>query len=511
MFLRCTGNGFVLCLGRLVLSRMGAVMVEEASSAGSGAEAMGRILERLLSSAAGSVIYDQLARLVGEWIDLEIEAGHSYRNLATLLLEDIARDCSSEHVMSMVARLVQARHTTDHPVTTLSHHVRHADLASRLASDERLSRALQMLCDRLDGQSRSVDTVPPPRSEERQSADRTATPCPNEPARMPVATPASASDLRRTSDHADNVHAYVPQRQPGAELRVDHAYRQHLDRQRDEIDKLQADLTRKVREAIEQNKEFGDLLRIERNALQQAENVREVVALRQILLGGVDELLNGQQALAENLSSTSEMLGLIETDSARLQEELDKVRQLSLTDESTGLPNRRAFLRRLEDEISRAERYGLPLTIAILDLDEFKQVNDAYGHAAGDCVLKHFAEEALSIFRHHDMVARYGGEEFSVLLPSTTLDGAQAALRKVQSKARASVCEYEKNTLPLPTFSCGLALYTAGESPTLLLERADRALYRAKQHGRNRIELDVVDALRQKTVSTRPHSVDSDM
>jgi len=452
-------------------------MEEGASSAGNDAEAIGRVLERLLSSAAGSVIYDQLARLVGEWIDLEIEAGHSYRNLATLMLEDIARDCSSEHIMSMVARLVQARHTTDHPVATLSRHVRHTELASRLASDARLTRALQDLCDRLEGQAPSPAAVQPP-----------------------------GNELRRSSDCADSPSPGVPARQPGAEHRVDHAYRQHLDRQRDEIEKLQVDLTRKVHEAITQNKEFGDLLRIERNALQQAENVREVSALRQILLGGVDELLHGQQALAENLTSTSEMLGLIESDSARLQDELDKVRQLSLTDEATGLPNRRAFLRRLEDEISRAERYGLPLTIAILDLDEFKQVNDAYGHAAGDCVLRSFAEEALSIFRHHDMVARYGGEEFAVLLPSTTLDGAQAALRKVQSKARATICEHEKKNLPLPTFSCGLALYTTGESPTLLLERADRALYRAKQHGRNRIELEPPTGHPPRLTSTRKGS-----
>jgi len=455
-------------------------MEEGATSAGSGAEAMGRVLERLLSSPAGSVIYDQLARLVGEWMDLEIEAGHSYRNLATLLLEDIARDCSSEHIMSMVARLVQARRSADHPVSTVSRHVRHAEMAARLASDVRLANALQMLCDRLEGQSSP-----------------------------PAAAPPSVDESRRSSDRVDNAPLHEPARQPAAEQRVDHAYRQHLDRQRDEIDKLQADLTRKVHEAITQNKEFGDLLRIERNALQQAENVREVSALRQILLGGVDELLHGQQALAENLSSTSEMLGLIESDSARLQDELDKVRQLSLTDEPTGLPNRRAFLRRLEDEISRAERYGSPLTIAILDLDEFKQINDTYGHAAGDCVLRHFAEEALSIFRHHDMVARYGGEEFSVLLPSTTLDGAQSALRKVQAKASTTACRYEQDKLNLPTFSCGLALYTAGESPTLLLERADRALYRAKQHGRNRIELDVVDSLRQKPVSARPHTIDS--
>jgi len=451
--------------------------MEQGVSSAVNTETIRQALEALLSSAVGSVVYDQLSRLVAEWMDLETEAGHSYRNLATLLLEDIARDNSSEHVMSMVGRLVQARHQAHLPVVSTNRPVSLAELAARLSSDDRMFRALQRLNDALSGAAPNTIDQPPKASE-------TVT--------TPVAAPArpDTAPRPRTSPPAN------------AEHRVDHAYRQHLDRQRDEIIKLQATLADKIQEANSRNKEFGDLLRIERNALQQAENVREVTALRKILLGGVDELLNGQQALAENLSSTSDMLHLIESDSARLHDELDKVRQLSMTDESTGLPNRRAFLRRLEDEISRAERYGLPLTIAILDLDEFKQINDTFGHATGDCVLREFADKALSIFRHHDMVARFGGEEFSVLLPSTTLDGAMAALRKVQARAKALDCTYDQRTVKLPTFSCGLALYKSGESTNLLLERADRALYRAKNQGRNRIEVELPASLIRSSPSS---------
>jgi diguanylate cyclase len=161
---------------------------------------------------------------------------------------------------------------------------------------------------------------------------------------------------------------------------------------------------------------------------------------------------------------------------------------LSLTDDFTGLPNRRAFMRRLEDEIGRAQRYETPLALAILDLDSFKQVNDTFGHAAGDRVLRCYADHILSTFRHHDMVARYGGEEFAVLLPNTALEGAASALRKVQSRIAQAVCEYDGHSLPLPTFSAGLTLYRHGESLTSLIDRADRTLYRAKRFGRNRIE-----------------------
>jgi diguanylate cyclase (GGDEF)-like protein len=147
-------------------------------------------------------------------------------------------------------------------------------------------------------------------------------------------------------------------------------------------------------------------------------------------------------------------------------------------------------MRRLEDEIGRAQRYDTPLSLAIVDLDEFKIINDTFGHVAGDQVLQCYAEHMLSTFRHHDLVARYGGEEFAVLLPNTTLEGAQRALSKVQSRVAKNQCIHDGRALLLPTFSAGLALYVAGEQPVRLIEKADRALYRAKHLGRNRIELE---------------------
>jgi diguanylate cyclase (GGDEF)-like protein len=268
----------------------------------------------------------------------------------------------------------------------------------------------------------------------------------------------------------------------------------HLDRKRDEIEKLQETLSQSVTEAVSQSREFGALLEIELRALQQADSVQEVERLRSILIGALEELILGQKSLSTKLDKTSDYLDLVKHDSQKLRDELSKVRLLSLTDEFTGLPNRRAFMRRLQDEISRAQRYSAPLTVALIDLDEFKAINDHYGHAGGDEVLRAYAAEVLSQLRHHDMVARYGGEEFAVVLPNTVIDGARAALAKARARAREIHCAFEGERVPMPTFSAGLTLYIPGESPSATIERADRALYRAKRSGRNRTEVELQEA-----------------
>ena len=194
--------------------------------------------------------------------------------------------------------------------------------------------------------------------------------------------------------------------------------------------------------------------------------------------------------LAKKFDAAQNYLSKIESDKRKLSDELDRARMLSLTDELTGLPNRRAFIRRLDDEVSRVKRYGFPLSLVLIDIDHFKLVNDEFGHAAGDKVLQAYAEKILSIFRHHDMIARYGGEEFAVLLPNTNLDGVLRALDKVKANVPNVEVMASGVCIPAPTFSAGVTEYRAPESPSQLIERADHALYRAKRLGRNRIEVE---------------------
>ena len=171
---------------------------------------------------------------------------------------------------------------------------------------------------------------------------------------------------------------------------------------------------------------------------------------------------------------------LVVTRMAQLIRQLDvqteKVRELAVTDELTGLPNRRAWNTELPRTIERVRRTGDPLTVAIIDIDHFKKFNDAYGHLAGDRMLKEAAAAWQNQLRTADHLARYGGEEFVVLLPAAT--AAQA--REIVDRMRLAT--------PLgQTFSAGLAVWNGAEASDALTGRADAALYEAKNGGRNRI------------------------
>ena len=279
--------------------------------------------------------------------------------------------------------------------------------------------------------------------------------------------------------------------QAAIERRVDSAYRQHLNEKQQSIQRVQQQLAQHITDTMRQSEEFSVLLEVEMDALKQAGTHQELDILRKTLVTEVEKLQHAHEALTERLGEAHKYLQLVEADSQHLQDELTRVHLLSLTDELTSLPNRRAFMRRLEDEVGRVQRYGSVLSLIVIDLDLFKTINDQFGHAAGDEILRTYTRQVLSIFRHHDMVARYGGEEFAVLLPNTDIAGAAAAVAKVQRRVSEVkvVIESTGTEITLPTFSAGIALYQAGETPTDLIERADVALYRAKNAGRNRVEI----------------------
>ena len=288
------------------------------------------------------------------------------------------------------------------------------------------------------------------------------------------------------TDAVADISAVIP---AGQDLNAIH--RSELEARREDIAKLQATLSDQVVETIGTNEEFGVVLEDVLDNLREVDDVSELENIRWTIIREVEKMLSGHNELADKLDSTQHYLQLYETDSRELSDELTRVRLLSLTDELTGLPNRRAFMRRLEDEVARVQRYGFPLSFVLIDLDHFKVINDDFGHAAGDEVLRVYSKNILSIFRHHDMVARYGGEEFAVLLPNTDSDGTVRALNKVRRRANETRWQINGMVADVPTFSAGVSLYKPGESAGAFIERADKALYRAKRLGRNRIELDM--------------------
>lgn len=168
---------------------------------------------------------------------------------------------------------------------------------------------------------------------------------------------------------------------------------------------------------------------------------------------------------------------------------LRQLKEASSTDGLTGLYNHRAFLDRLEQEFYRAQRYGTDLSILIIDLDGFKQVNDNFGHLVGDEVLKKVAKSLRENVRTSDFVARYGGDEFAVILPETSRNEAIAVAEKLRKNVEAQDYRVNSKSIKL-TLSIGISYYSAKHRSFFdMIEEADRAMYLAKERGKNTVVL----------------------
>ncbi len=176
----------------------------------------------------------------------------------------------------------------------------------------------------------------------------------------------------------------------------------------------------------------------------------------------------------------------VEARTSELKEKIAEVEYLSLTDPLTGISNRRKIESFLKSEIERSSRTGSLLSVIMVDIDHFKQFNDTYGHETGDRVLKEFADTLKTSIRGIDLAGRIGGEEFLIVCPETGLNGAAM----VAEKLRAAVESMKIESVDSVTASFGCASFIHGEDWSHLISRSDKALYRAKESGRNRIETD---------------------
>jgi diguanylate cyclase (GGDEF)-like protein len=187
-------------------------------------------------------------------------------------------------------------------------------------------------------------------------------------------------------------------------------------------------------------------------------------------MGAVIALIYASSYLKDQLLSQKEMA--------------EAMHRLAHTDQLTGVSNRRELYSELQNELNKSERYGRPLCIIFFDLDNFKSVNDTYGHDCGDRVLRDVVRATERVLRTTDRLGRWGGEEFVVLAPETNLQEAS----RLAERLRVEIASYRYRFAPTVTASLGFTEYEAGDTPETLIKRADQALYKAKILGRNRAE-----------------------
>lgn len=170
----------------------------------------------------------------------------------------------------------------------------------------------------------------------------------------------------------------------------------------------------------------------------------------------------------------------------RLQQTLDQVSQQARHDPLTGSLNRKGLDEVMEREVARGRRAETPLCVSLLDVDNFKQINDRLGHATGDAALVHLAGVVRAVMRPQDMLARYGGEEFVIVLPDTTLASGIEAMQRLQRELTKNFFLKDNEKL-LITFSAGVAQLASSEDSQAAIARADQAMYLAKRQGKNRV------------------------
>ena len=192
-----------------------------------------------------------------------------------------------------------------------------------------------------------------------------------------------------------------------------------------------------------------------------------------------------RQSTKDNFVAMQQKISQLEKESIELKVSLAKKNKEAMYDVLTGIPNRLFYEKRVQEDIGRWKRFDTPLSVAVWDVDKFKLVNDTYGHKAGDKVLKAIAQILNKRIRETDFLARYGGEEFVMLLPGTVEEETLRLTNELRKSVEACDFHYNDESVDI-TISCGISGFRQGDELNAVFERADKALYQAKEAGRNR-------------------------
>jgi len=259
-----------------------------------------------------------------------------------------------------------------------------------------------------------------------------------------------------------------------------------LDQARDALKNMVATFIDRLSEMADDTGGFHDRMSSYAAKIASAENISELSDVVSHVMQDTRNVQASMQRSRDELLATRKQVDDCQVRIVSLQQELVSVSDRLHEDQLTNLLNRRGLGRAFDVEAARADRRQEAMSVSILDIDNFKQLNDSLGHKAGDLALVHLAGVVRQSIRPTDIISRYGGEEFVILLPETPISTATQVMARVQRELTRKFFLHN-NERVLITFSAGVAQRRAGETQDDVLVRADRALYQAKQSGKNRV------------------------
>ena len=254
----------------------------------------------------------------------------------------------------------------------------------------------------------------------------------------------------------------------------------------EEMRQMLATFIERLSQITQSTGSFHDKLEESARLIEQAKSLAEIAPVLKDVVGATRNMAHDSKLSSDELVSMRERAIATEAEIAKLHQELDRVSAQARHDPLTGALNRKGLEEAVDKEVSKVRRKETPLSVSLLDIDNFKKLNDTLGHATGDVALTHLATVAKECMRPQDTLARYGGEEFVILMPDTPLDKGIEAMTRLQRELtkRFFLAGTEKILI---TFSAGVAQLAPDEKGADAIKRADQAMYLAKRAGKNRV------------------------